>query len=170
MVKPQKDACPKKELFFYDSLPVILAPLILHFFASILRTERQSSMHMPGTSFLATADKSMISDKQTDDGFQCTWCPGANYKCQEIHNHVKGLKQTSPSALISPFFFLFSLPFFFLYAPGVNKRGDPVARKTTLYMKPFTPSQDPGLVHEKFSVKTLYSPINIEYAFYYIYI
>lgn len=62
------------------------------------------------------------------------------------------------------FFFLSSLPFFFLYAPGVNKWEDPVARKTTLYMKPFTPSQDPGFVHEKFSVKTLYSSINIKYA------
>lgn len=62
------------------------------------------------------------------------------------------------------FFFLFSLPFFFLYAPGVNKRKNPVARKNTLYMKPFTPSQAPGFVHEKFSVKTLYFAINIEYV------
>lgn len=105
----------QKGTFFYDSLTVILAPLILHFFASLLRTEPQSSMHMPGTPFLATADKSMISDKQTDDSFQCTWCPGANYKCQEIHNHVKGLKQTSPSALISPFsFFSAFLSSFFM--------------------------------------------------------
>lgn len=43
----------------------------------------------------------------------------------------------------------FSLPFFFLYAPGVNKWEDPVARKTTLYMKPFMPSWFPVFVHEE---------------------
>ena len=29
-------------------------------------------------------------------------------------------------------------------------------------MKPFTPSQTPGFVHEKLSVKTMYSEINFE--------
>lgn len=57
----------------------------------------------------------------------------------------------------------FSLPFFFLYAPGVNKQEDPVARKTTLYMKPFMPSRFPIFVHEEFLSENsiLQSTLNI---------
>ncbi len=51
----------------------------------------------------------------------------------------KTMAKASSKLLLSSlhFFPLFLHPFFFLYAPGVNKRKRPVARKTTLYMKRF---------------------------------
>lgn len=55
-------------------------------------------------------------------------------------HHGKGLAQNSPQFFSSTFSFSsISFPtFFFLCAPGVNKREGPVARKITLYMKRFT--------------------------------
>lgn len=57
-----------------------------------------------------------------------------------------------------PLFLPFSSSFLLSLCSRGKQAKDPVARKTTLYMKPFTPLWFPVFVDEEFSVKTLSSP------------
>lgn len=126
--------------------------------------ESQMPRCMHGTVFLPNIQGRESCDKQTD-GICFSVTVGALVLITNARRYT--IMAKASSKLLPQLWFLFfppfSLPFFFLYAPGVNKWEGPVARKTTLYMKPFMPSRFPVFVHEEFLSEgpILQSPLNI---------
>lgn len=105
---------------------------------------RTSKVHTHAQHTISTPQRGNECCDEQKDGICFSVTVGALVLITNARRYTTMAKASSkllPQLWFSLFFFLFSLPFFFLYAPGVNKQEDPVARKTTLYMKPFTPSQ-----------------------------